>query len=159
MGGEDVAVADAGPLIHLDELGAIALLSVFDRVLVPDVVLSEVLRHRPGFSLSPGVTRGIAATDPTALVAHTSMRGTMTTNAQNSGGPPLCEARRRWIRVTPSRPTTTPMAAPGFRVTPKTSPVRPVSRPTAKAAASRMTMILAQDMGGVGVGVVGLAMV
>lgn len=36
-----VAVLDAGPLIHLAEVGQIALLGVFDTLLMPDAVWSE----------------------------------------------------------------------------------------------------------------------
>lgn len=39
-------VCDAGPLIHLDQLGCLDLLSDFSVVLVPDAVWSEVLKHR-----------------------------------------------------------------------------------------------------------------
>ena len=42
-----LVVCDAGPLIHLDEIGALDLLADFARVLVPPAVWSEVLRHRP----------------------------------------------------------------------------------------------------------------
>lgn len=42
-----VVVCDAGPLIHLDELGAIDLLADFPAVLVPDAVWREVALHRP----------------------------------------------------------------------------------------------------------------
>lgn len=41
-------VCDAGPLIHLDELGCVELLRDFDEVLVPGAVWGEVQRHRPG---------------------------------------------------------------------------------------------------------------
>lgn len=40
-------VCDAGPLIHLDEVGCIDLLSDFQAVYVPGQVWDEVLRHRP----------------------------------------------------------------------------------------------------------------
>jgi len=40
-------VADAGPLIHLDELGCLDLLADFGAVVVPDAVWREVERHRP----------------------------------------------------------------------------------------------------------------
>jgi predicted nucleic acid-binding protein len=40
-------VCDAGPLIHLDELGCLDLLSDFSAVLVPSLVWDEVQRHRP----------------------------------------------------------------------------------------------------------------
>lgn len=40
-------VCDAGPIIHLDELGCLYLLDDFEKVLVPNVVHNEVLYHRP----------------------------------------------------------------------------------------------------------------
>lgn len=40
-------VCDAGPLIHLDELGCLDLLGGFSAVLVPEEVQHEVERHRP----------------------------------------------------------------------------------------------------------------
>jgi predicted nucleic acid-binding protein len=40
-------ICDAGPLIHLDELGCLDLLADFGSVLVPDQVWQEVERHRP----------------------------------------------------------------------------------------------------------------
>ena len=49
---EIVAVLDAGPLIHLDELGRLGLLSDFKQLLVPQAVLDEALRHRPGMKLA-----------------------------------------------------------------------------------------------------------
>ncbi len=42
-----IVVCDAGPLIHLDELGCLDLLSDFRDALVPDAVWKEVARHRP----------------------------------------------------------------------------------------------------------------
>ena len=41
------AVADAGPPIHLDELGVLELLADFREVWVPDAVWRELQRHRP----------------------------------------------------------------------------------------------------------------
>ena len=43
----EIVVADAGPLIHLDELQCINLLADFSEVLVPDAVWAEVMHHRP----------------------------------------------------------------------------------------------------------------
>ncbi|WP_254525991.1 nucleic acid-binding protein [Natrinema caseinilyticum] len=37
-----VAVADTGPLIHLDEIGVLGLLSVVDRLLIPHTVYEEL---------------------------------------------------------------------------------------------------------------------
>ena len=42
-----LVVCDAGPLIHLDEVGCLGLLSDFSRCLVPDAVWTEVERVRP----------------------------------------------------------------------------------------------------------------
>ena len=41
-------VCDAGPLIHLDELGCLDLLGDFQTVYVPEQVWQEVEQHRPG---------------------------------------------------------------------------------------------------------------
>lgn len=49
------AVVDAGPIIHLDELGQLPLLNDFRQVLVPEAVWEEVLRHRPQAVAHPGV--------------------------------------------------------------------------------------------------------
>lgn len=37
-----IAVADAGPIIHLDEIDALRLLSTIDRVLIPETVYEEL---------------------------------------------------------------------------------------------------------------------
>ena len=49
-------VCDAGPLIHLDELGCLALLTDFQTVLVPDQVWQEVQQHRPTALTHSGLT-------------------------------------------------------------------------------------------------------
>lgn len=46
-GGGALVVADAGPLIHLDELCALDVLSDYAQVRVPDAVWREVEHHRP----------------------------------------------------------------------------------------------------------------
>lgn len=43
-----VIVADAGPIIHLDELACLDILTDFGMVCVPEAVWLEVLQHRPG---------------------------------------------------------------------------------------------------------------
>lgn len=45
---ESCVVCDAGPLIHLDELSCLDLLSDFAALLVPETVWGEVEHHRPG---------------------------------------------------------------------------------------------------------------
>ena len=42
-----LVVADAGVLIHLDELGALDVLRDYDSVFVPNAVWEEVQHHRP----------------------------------------------------------------------------------------------------------------
>lgn len=58
-------VCDAGPLIHLDELGCLDLLSDFSHVLIPETVWRETLKHRPGILLpSDSPIEHIAFSDP-----------------------------------------------------------------------------------------------
>jgi predicted nucleic acid-binding protein len=45
--GARIVVCDAGPLIHLDELACIDVLTDFAEVLVPSIVWKEVEAHRP----------------------------------------------------------------------------------------------------------------
>ena len=52
-----VVVADAGPLIHLDELSALDVLSDYTAIYVPDTVWSEVARHRPQALRETGIIR------------------------------------------------------------------------------------------------------
>jgi len=51
-----VVIADAGPIIHLDELNSLDLLADFDKVIVPDTVWNEVERHRPQALVGSEVT-------------------------------------------------------------------------------------------------------
>lgn len=50
-----VVIADAGPIIHLDELASLDLLADFGKVIVPETVWQEVQRHRPQALQSSGV--------------------------------------------------------------------------------------------------------
>lgn len=50
-----LVVCDAGPLIHLDEVGALDLLADFREILVPDAVWREVEQHRPAALGCPGI--------------------------------------------------------------------------------------------------------
>ena len=51
-----VVICDAGPLIHLDELGSLDLLSDFAQVFVPNAVWLEVTKHRPGALENPEIS-------------------------------------------------------------------------------------------------------
>ena len=65
---EIVAVLDAGPLIHLDELGGLNLLNDFKELLVPQTVLDEALKHRPDLRMS-GLTNLEIISQPPPLPA------------------------------------------------------------------------------------------
>ncbi len=56
-------VCDAGPLIHLDELGCLDLLADFRAVLVPEQVWREVEHHRPDALNHPDVDLQRATVD------------------------------------------------------------------------------------------------
>jgi predicted nucleic acid-binding protein len=58
-GGEIIAVLDAGPLIHLDEIESLRLVEGFREVLLPEIVEREALLHRPNLRLDsiPGLVR------------------------------------------------------------------------------------------------------
>ena len=45
--GHSIVICDAGPILHLDELGQLSLLNDFDRVYIPKQVWDEVYAHRP----------------------------------------------------------------------------------------------------------------
>lgn len=53
---ERLIVADAGPIIHLDELACLDLLADFGRVMVPEAVWREVERHRPDALIGAGLS-------------------------------------------------------------------------------------------------------
>src|SRR5688572_20371388 len=63
-----LVICDAGPLIHLDELGCLDLLRDFGEVLVPDAVWQEVARHRPSAlrRRKLALRRSLAIPQPTA---------------------------------------------------------------------------------------------
>lgn len=62
-----LVVCEAGPLIHLDELGVLDLLEDFQSVLVPDAVWVEVEAHRPGlFDRMAGAFVRVAPRQPPA---------------------------------------------------------------------------------------------
>lgn len=42
-----IVIADAGSIIHLDELNSLDLLVDFDKVIIPETVWNEVEQHRP----------------------------------------------------------------------------------------------------------------
>lgn len=59
-----LVVCDAGPLIHLDELGSLELLADFSEVLVPEAIWREVQQHRPSALNHPAVA--LKRVSPTA---------------------------------------------------------------------------------------------
>jgi predicted nucleic acid-binding protein len=55
-------VCDAGPIIHLDELGCLDLLADFVAILIPDAVWREVAQHRADALQRPGVQLTVVQT-------------------------------------------------------------------------------------------------
>jgi len=60
-----LVATDAGPLIHLDEVGSLDLLGDFSKVLVPDAVWSEVSKHRPSALTHTDVSLHRTEVEPT----------------------------------------------------------------------------------------------
>lgn len=52
--GQNIAICDAGPIIHLDELNSLDLLSDFNPLLVSKIVQAEIIKHRPDALHSAG---------------------------------------------------------------------------------------------------------
>ena len=50
-----IVIADAGPLIHLDELNSLDILADFGDIIVPNAVWNEVEHHRPHALVNTGV--------------------------------------------------------------------------------------------------------
>lgn len=57
-------VCDAGPLIHLDELGCLDLLADFAALWVPEEVCQEVDAHRPAALINPAIEVQRLAVEP-----------------------------------------------------------------------------------------------
>ncbi|MCD4737030.1 MAG: hypothetical protein K8R53_13385 [Bacteroidales bacterium] len=49
------AICDAGPVIHLDELNCLDLLSDFQEIVLANTVRKEVKHHRPGALEKPNI--------------------------------------------------------------------------------------------------------
>lgn len=64
---EGIVVADAGPLIRLDELEILYLLADFQQVWVPEAVWREVARHRPSALNNPSIPLACQAAVSTPL--------------------------------------------------------------------------------------------
>lgn len=79
---EAEAICDAGPLIHLDELGSLDLLSDFPRILVPEQVRLEVERHRPAAFGHSGISLEVL---PVALSSSPSFQATVRALALDTG--------------------------------------------------------------------------
>jgi len=65
-------VIDAGPLIHLDEVGCLDLLDSFDGVIIPQTVWKESVYHRPRISVadcvSVSIRKNAYSASPTLLM-------------------------------------------------------------------------------------------
>lgn len=49
-------ICDTGPILHLDELGSLDVLSDFQHVIVTESIASEIIRHRPNALQHPGIS-------------------------------------------------------------------------------------------------------
>ncbi|ELY55471.1 hypothetical protein C491_17197 [Natronococcus amylolyticus DSM 10524] len=67
-----IAVADAGPTIHPDEINALGLLSTIDRVLIPQATSDELAAGMVSPALSDTESELVEADTPTAAVRVTS---------------------------------------------------------------------------------------
>ena len=91
-----VVVCDAGPLIHLDEMGRIDLLGDFGEVLVPTAVWNEVTRHRPSALAAAGVPlRRVSAGSTLAPDLEVLAR----TFRCTKGNERLCKLRKNYTRT------------------------------------------------------------
>lgn len=70
--GEVIAVLDAGPLIHLDEIGSLHFLEGFREILLPELVEQEAVRHRPKIRLDsiPSLVRVRTSFQPDNLLVR-----------------------------------------------------------------------------------------
>lgn len=70
-----VVVADAGPIIHLDELGCLDVLNDFVEVLIPPTIWDEITHHRPAALTSSPVLKLVAVQDhPGELLTNLALR-------------------------------------------------------------------------------------
>ncbi len=69
IGVNGIVVADAGPLIHLDELDCLWLLQDFCEVKVPEAVWREVAHHRPLALQNPNIPLLRCTATPSEKVA------------------------------------------------------------------------------------------
>ena len=59
-----VCVLDAGPLIHLDQLGTLQLLADMGMIFCPKIVLDEAEKHRPGIGFRLDFIYLVEASNP-----------------------------------------------------------------------------------------------
>lgn len=73
---ERTVILDAGPLIHLDELDCLDLLSTYTAMLIPSAVWVEVLKHRPSM-VSHNLRRYIDSRSCTLSLRLTTLKVTL----------------------------------------------------------------------------------
>jgi predicted nucleic acid-binding protein len=72
-----VVVADAGPLIHLDELDALDVLSDFSQILISPAVHEELRKHRPTAAAKCPQLSFVYAPNQSAAVDSLALRYTL----------------------------------------------------------------------------------
>lgn len=95
-----IVVCDAGPLIHLDELGCLDLLCDFADVLVPSVVWQEVKLHRPSVLRRRAVKLQLRNSLPDASPALTQLAGAFSRAAGELGALRLLQESSAGILLT-----------------------------------------------------------
>jgi predicted nucleic acid-binding protein len=92
-------ILDAGPLIHLDELGSLPLLTDFQELIVPAAVWEEVERHRPSALHSNTLT--FIKQDPTRIsTALQTLYDAFNLDAGERAALSLCEKHPQAILLT-----------------------------------------------------------
>lgn len=109
-------VCDAGPLIHLDELGCLDLLGDFAAVLVPDQVWQEVDRHRPGSLQQPDVEIQRVSVSPSEDASFQAVVRALTLDLGEQAALSLMEQHSNAILLTDDAAARLAARALGYRV-------------------------------------------
>ena len=110
------AVCDAGPLIHLDELGCCDLLSDFAAILVPDAVWLEITIHRPEVLAQTSAELTHTQTVPLDQVEFTTLVRALALDAGEQAALALAYEQAQSILLTDDAAARLAAERPGIRV-------------------------------------------
>lgn len=111
-----VVVCDAGPLIHLDELGCLNLLNDFSQVLIPEQVWQEVERLRPKALNQPSFVAQRIAVDLSEEAAFQALVQTLALNLGEQAALSLMRAYPEAIFLTDDASARLAAVTLGYRV-------------------------------------------